>query len=323
MRPLKDSVLRMHSRELLKISDEFIGAPSLVTQIMGGVRMLGDYNHAKVAHCFPKTDVVSGVVGPREQCVTTVEELMHRQLAYIGRDKVHGANTKTDQGGGLMMKDWQNIVKEVAKLRSYPMLNFHYENIVREFGAADTMLTYYGSVQTHRGLRADQCANLRRKDKETSLNKDGTFSEVIVLNADAYKNSAVTVIGESDGVRTHILEQMCKGMTNEKYDYGDTAYDTRGTYGEDHICDAIPFGLEILKVLEALHEDPTMEWLGDMDARQLVFKGPEEDLIFIPAGSNGLAYNAGNLKQWSELPGRRVITKQAQGKHLSSARLFS
>ena len=248
---------------------------------------------------------------------------MHRQLAYIGRDKVHGANTKTDQGGGLMMKDWQNIVKEVAKLRSYPMLNFHYENIVREFGAADTMLTYYGSVQTHRGLRADQCANLRRKDKEMSLNQDGTFSEVIVLNADAYKNSAVTVIGESDGVRTHILEQMCKGMTNEKYDYGDTAYDTRGTYGEDHICDAIPFGLEILKVLEALHEDPTMEWLGDMDARQLVFKGPEEDLIFIPAGSNGLAYNAGNLKQWSELPGRRVITKQAQGKHLSSARLFS
>eukprot|EP01048_Picozoa_sp_COSAG05_P002398 COSAG05_NODE_98_length_19441_cov_32.923327_1_plen_49_part_10 len=49
-----------------------------------------------------------------------------------------------------------------------------------------------------------------------------------------------------------MLEGFKVGLTNEKFDKGDVAYDSRGTYGSeddanaDHVLDAIPFGVEVL-----------------------------------------------------------------------------
>jgi hypothetical protein len=121
------------------------------------------------------------------------------------------------------------------------------------------------------------------------------------------------------------MEQLQPGMTNDKFDAGDVGYDMRGTYGAaddpkaDHINDAIPFGHEILRVLGATYEEPTAEWLGTATKRQVVYKEPTADLLFLPAGANGFPYTEGNLAQWAALPDRKLIAKQPHGQHLTKA----
>jgi hypothetical protein len=186
-------------------------------------------------------------------------------------------------------------------------------------------VTFYGSLQTQRGVRAGTAAGLIRACKEMTLNDDGVLSEVLVLPAKDYKNSSVVQCGESLGPRTRTLEQLRPGMTNDKFDAGDTGYDTRGTYGTvdddaaDHINDHIPFGHEILRVLGATHEEPTIEWLGAAERRRVVYKEPTADLLFLPVGDNGLPYETGNLADWTRLAKQAVSAKQPHGQHLTRA----